>query len=181
MSGAQKVDLSRLDAIPPMARGSHKKADEAACLMANKLAAHTIVAASGCHLWTGYIQPNGYGYVNIGRHHEPAHRMALKAHGVEVPVGMDVCHRCDVRNCVNPAHLYVGTRRQNMADCTARNRHNKPIGEKHWRAKLSTEQVQIIRDRHNSGQSNSVIAADIGVHNATISRIVRRISRQEVA
>lgn len=148
-------------------------------VMAAKLAAHTVAHPSGCHLWTGYTQANGYGYVNCGSQQEPAHRLALRVSGVEVPAGMDVCHTCDVRNCVNPQHLYVGTRRQNMADCTARGRHNKPHGETHWSAKLSASDVKAIRSRRAGGTPMRVIANDYGIHAATVSRIVRGIWRKE--
>lgn len=137
--------------------------------------------ANGCVLWTGYIQPNGYGYINTGGLQIPAHRAALISSGVDVPIGMDVCHRCDVRACIEPTHLYVGTRKQNMADCTSRGRHNKPVGDRHWCAKLTGEQVVAARVSHINGESQSSIARRLGVHPATISRIARGVWRTEVS
>jgi DNA-binding transcriptional regulator YdaS (Cro superfamily) len=135
---------------------------------------------NGCILWTGYRQPNGYGWINIGQFHIAAHRAALIVSGVEVPDGSDVCHRCDVRPCINPDHLYSGTRRQNMADCTARGRHNKPSGETHWCAKLSALDVARARRAVQAGISQSEVARQLGVHHSTISRIARGIWRTEV-
>lgn len=140
---------------------------------AAKLEANTVDGPNGCRLWIGYTQPNGYGYVNVGRSKMPAHRLALVLAGITIPKGMDVCHRCDVRNCVNPEHLYVGTRRQNMADCTSRHRHNKPSGQFHWCAKLSDSDVRTIRKLRKSGKTITSIAALFGVHHATVSRIAR--------
>lgn len=146
-----------------------------------RLAANSAPQANGYVLWIGYTQPNGYGYINIGDFHIAAHKAALIFSGVAVPAGMDTCHRCDVRNCVNPAHLYVGTRRQNMADCTARGRHNKPRGEAHWCAKLTAAEVGALRARRAKGETVVSLAASFGIHHATVSRIARRVWRTEVS
>jgi hypothetical protein len=138
-------------------------------------------APTGCLLWTGYTQPNGYGYINVGSIHIAAHRAALMLSGVNVPRGLDVCHRCDVRACIELAHLYVGTRKQNMADCTARGRHNKPKGAAHWRAKLTAADVLAIRQQRNAGATTTALAAQFKVNHATISRIARGIWRTEVS
>ena len=148
--------------------------------IAEKLAALT-AKSEGCWLWTGYTQPNGYGWVNVGGLKVAAHRAALLAEGMAVPAGMDVCHHCDVRNCVRPSHLYVGSRRQNMADCTQRRRHNKPTGAQHWCAKLSDDAVRTIRTRRAAGEPHAAIAADFNISAATSSRVARRIWRSEVA
>lgn len=131
----------------------------------------------GCVMWTGYVDPTGYGK----RGHTWAHREAL-ARKLARPIGpgMDACHTCDVRLCVNPDHLYEGTRRQNMADITARGRHNKPRGESHWRAKLSAADVAAMRAAAAAGRSQRDLGRQFGVHSATVSRIVRRIWRTEV-
>lgn len=149
--------------------------------VAERLAGKTVMDANGCHLWTGYTQPNGYGWLSIRGHKIAAHRAALIVSGVDVPRHMDVCHKCDVRNCINPAHLYVGTRRQNMADCSLRKRHNKPKGAAHWCAKLSDDQVRAIRKMREYGSTTTSIAQAFSIHPATVSRIVRHVWRKEVA
>lgn len=176
----QQADIEiRLAGIGPLAKGFHSDNSEM-CRAAKKLAALTIEGPGECKLWTGYTQPNGYGYVNVGKLKMPAHRLALVLSGVAIPKGMDACHICDVRNCVNPDHLYVGTRQQNMADCIARKRHNKPFGEDHPRAKLSSEQVALIRKRRLLGEKVKSIATSFNVHHGTVSRIARGVWRQEV-
>lgn len=137
--------------------------------------------SEGCWRWTGHIATNGYGRFTFrGRSHS-ATRLALLTAGVVVPAGRDACHTCDNRWCVNRDHLYVGTRRQNMADCTLRGRHNKPRGETHWRARLSAADVAAIRARRRSGETVTALGRAFGVHHATISRVARGIWRQEVA
>lgn len=132
----------------------------------------------GCWTWIGYVRPNGYGsYKARGRNFQ-AHQLAVLLDGRDVPRGLDVCHKCDNRRCVNPAHLYVGTRAQNMADCIARGRHNKPAGEKHPRCKLSDAQVAFIRQRAAAGEGINALGREYRVHGATVSRLVRGIKRQ---
>lgn len=145
-----------------------------------KLRSKTVIQENGCHLWTGYTQKNGYGFVNISYSKYPAHRLALIMAGVDIPNGFDVCHKCDVRNCVNPEHLYAGTRKRNMKDCTDRGRHNKPKGELHWRSKLSCLDVKIMRSFRDKGYKVEILSEIFSVNNGTVSRICRREWRKEV-
>ena len=139
--------------------------------------AHDPGSGEACVIWSGRIAPNGYG--TVGKKY--AHRNALaRKLGRPIAQGMDACHTCDNRSCVNPDHLYEGTRRQNMADCTARNRHNKPIGEGHWAAKLSAEDVREMRRLTDMGWTRKAIGEHFGVNAATVSRIVRGLWRSEV-
>ena len=131
-----------------------------------------------CVMWAGVIAQNGY----PRRGKRMMHREVLAtALGRPIADRMDACHTCDVRACVNPRHLYEGTRKQNMADCTARGRHNKPRGEKHWRAKLSADQVREMHALTAQGWTRKALGARFGVNPATVSRIVRGIWRTEVA
>jgi hypothetical protein len=74
--------------------------------------------ADDCWLWTGYIKPNGYAtfYPGGGRHVEKpyVHRFAYELTRGPIPSGLEVDHLCSVRHCVNPAHLEVVTRRENL-------------------------------------------------------------------
>lgn len=185
------MDLStpqdRLARVPTLGAGSHDENSDAMCVMDTRLARAIAKLHANtrrteeCWLFEGYRQLNGYGWVNVAGLKIAAHRLALLVAGISIERGQDACHTCDTRSCVNPAHLYVGTRRQNMADCTARGRHNKPRGERHWRAKLSTADVREIRLRRRAGDSTVSLASRFGINHATVSRIARGVWRQEVA
>ena len=77
---------------------------------------------SGCILWVGNTGTNGYGMLNWQNQAWLAHRLAwMEVHG-RIPAGMNVLHRCDVRACINPAHLFLGTTADNMRDLREKER-----------------------------------------------------------
>lgn len=86
---------------------------------------------SGCWLWMAQTVLGGYGRTQIGVQVQYArapkvlaHRaMWMEVHG-PIPAGLDVMHRCDVPPCVNPAHLTLGTRRDNIQDAIQKGRKN---------------------------------------------------------
>jgi len=87
---------------------------------------HYTKRSEGCWEWTGPTNPRGYGVATVDNKSIGAHRLALKLSGVDVPDGKDVCHSCDNPSCVNPEHLWVGSRRQNLADARDKKRlHNQ--------------------------------------------------------
>lgn len=123
---------------------------------------------SGCWLWLGAINNGGYGHVMVGKRTSPAHRHSWRIHRGPIPAGACVLHRCDVRCCVNPRHLFLGDYAANHADMMAKGRNHPSRGEANGRAKLTDEQVRGIRsDTRHAAQ----IAESYGVSRCTIYAI----------
>ena len=128
---------------------------------------------NGCLLWIGDIGAVGYGrlWANGTKN---AHRLAWEfAHG-PIPEGMLVCHTCDVRACVNPEHLFIGTYADNNHDRDRKGRQRFSQGEAHYNTKLTAEKVLVIRERLAGGESQYVIAADYSVSRSTVQGILNR-------
>jgi hypothetical protein len=127
---------------------------------------------SGCWLWRGMVVATGYGMVRFERKMYPAHRLAWKLFHGEIPPGLVVCHKCDVRACVNPEHLFVGTMMDNIRDMKEKGR--SPHGDKHSRSKLTAEKVSRIKTLLAEDRMRvSEIAREYGVTHATIDSIKR--------
>lgn len=96
---------------------------------------------SGCLLWLGSVNKQGYGRVRVEGIVVRAHRASYELHKGKIPEGLFVCHTCDNPSCINPNHLYAGTRRQNTDDAVNRNRFKPRKGEENSTAALSNEQA----------------------------------------
>lgn len=130
---------------------------------------------SGCWIWSGHLRPNGYGWMSrtaLGTE-KLAHRVAwIEANGQRIPAGLRICHRCDVRSCVNPLHLFIATQGENLADMVRKGRSAK--GERHGHAKLTEGQVVEIKRRLQCGERNKDLADQFRVNKRTIADIKQR-------
>lgn len=121
---------------------------------------------SGCSLWLGAVTNRGYGKMSVAGCPQLAHRIAYREYNGPIPIGLNVLHRCDTPSCINPDHLFLGTQKDNMADCARKNRHG--LGERNSIAVLTEEAVREIRQQVVSGSTDRQIAVKFGVHPRTI-------------
>lgn len=166
----ESVELVKLvNQIKPLKKTS-KKIDNIG------LMERVVFGLNTCWYFRGTIDELGYGRV-AGK---KAHRQFYEAFNGKIKKGMFVLHKCDVRNCVNPEHLFLGTQLDNMRDCKAKGRIKAPTsqhGEKNPMAKLTNEIVLEMRDiRLKTGMSHKKIAKLFNVSTMTAYRAVEGIS-----
>ena len=124
----------------------------------------------GCWLWKGKIKSNGYGQLMIGTKWKHAHRVAYEFARGPIRKGACVCHRCDVKNCVNPDHLFLGSHTDNMRDASAKGRMHP--GEKNGMSKLRVEAARFIVENAHIGAIG--LASKFDVHPSTVRDILKR-------
>ncbi|KKK76925.1 hypothetical protein LCGC14_2858760 [marine sediment metagenome] len=83
------------------------------------------VTETGCWLWMAHKNPNGYGTLRVDSVDFPAHRYSWMLHKGRIPEGLCVLHKCDTPLCVNPEHLWLGTKKDNTHDAIKK-------GRMHW-------------------------------------------------
>jgi hypothetical protein len=126
-----------------------------------------------CWLWTGQISENGYGIVSIKGKGYKAHRVSYFIEHGRIDNDRLVLHRCDVRACVNPAHLFLGTPKDNSQDAVRKGRNTKLYGERNGKTKLTRAAVLAIRRLcRRGGVYQKAVAEQFGVSEATVSYIV---------
>lgn len=136
-----------------------------------------------CWLWKRRLDSDGYGIIRYQNVTYKAHRLAYKLWVGELDSGMCVCHRCDIRNCCNPHHLFLGTSQENTADRDRKNRQsrgdrvpyeNRPRGSRSGSSKLTESQALEIRSLCDQGQDQYLLAEKFGVTQSTVSKIYLR-------
>lgn len=128
-----------------------------------------------CWPWIAALDKKGYGKVGIrsldqcGR---GAHQVAyVITHNMDpIPEGINVCHSCDNPPCCNPAHLFLGTQKDNLKDCAVKMRTAR--GSANGQAKLTEDnirQIFILKDR---GASSKRLAEMFSITRGSITRIL---------
>ena len=100
-----------------------------------------------------------------------AHRLAWTLRFGEVPKGKFVCHHCDNRICINPLHLFIGTNADNQADAARKGRYS---GTRNPNSKLTEAGVRLMREWYRRGRSQTRLAKEFGVGQATVHYVVTR-------
>lgn len=139
---------------------------------------------SGCWLWTRFTHSFGYGCFWMNGKTITSHRASWIIFRGEIPQGMSVLHRCDIPECVNPDHLFLGTQGDNVRDCVDKGRNKNCAterpelicrGELQGSSKLTSEDVLYIRSHHDRKYGTSKRLGDMfGVTSAAISAIITR-------
>ncbi len=134
---------------------------------------------NSCLEWMGTLKNNGYGqFKKLNKKWFHAHRLSYELFIGQIPEDICVLHKCDNRKCVNPEHLWLGTKKDNTQDMIKKNR--KIIiplkGERNGRAKLKENDIILIRKLYSEEMNCTQLSKIYNVAISTIDRIVRNKS-----
>lgn len=140
--------------------------------------------AGACWPWTAGKCGGGYGTFRPGEGLTlGAHRVSYELRNGPIPAGVFVLHRCDNPACCNPAHLFLGTHAENMADMVAKGRQAvvRVTGERNPAHKLTTPQVAEVLQRLAAGESRNSVARSFGIGFSTVTALARGKTWRDVA
>jgi hypothetical protein len=134
---------------------------------------------NGCWLWTGAISSSGYGSYGAPQGTVSTHRYAYALTYGPIDSKLLVCHRCDVKLCVNPSHLFLGTHADNALDYFDKgfiriSKPRKQNGEANSNSRLTHTQVLAIRALCDAGIQQKDVARQFGIDPSNVSNIVSR-------
>ncbi len=136
----------------------------------NILARNSVRRENGCIEWTGHKLNGGYGQVGFGGKYILAHRLSYNEHFGQIYDSICVLHKCDNRACINPDHLFIGTKTDNNRDRHMKGRtlfgRNLPF------AKLTERDVLSIRALRKTGMTKSAIARLFNVSRSAVSSVL---------
>ena len=138
-----------------------------------------------CWEWTRGTTRDGYGVFHFGNSSMRAHRFSYQQNNGRITEHECVLHSCDNPRCVNPKHLWIGTRAENNADKESKKRGVHPsqmAGESNTNAVLTTPEVIAARVMNRKGLPQARIAKLLGVSSASVCMILngeRRVEETE--
>ena len=137
------------------------------------------IRPTGCLEYQGKRLNEGHGYIWLNGKTTVVSRLAYELTYGEIPKDKCVLHTCDNPPCINPMHLYVGTKLDNSNDMVLRGRDKHQSAEENGNACLNWEKVRQIRAEYKKGWSASSIAKEFNVHRCHVWRIVQNKTWKE--
>lgn len=142
------------------------------CELKNRVLRRVKVSGE-CWLWMGRKNHSGYGRLSVNGKDVKTHRIMYEWFWSPIPDDGVVCHACDIRNCVNPQHLWVGTRQQNQEDMRKKGR--SAIGVRNPMAKLDPDKVKEIRSL-----KGTMLQREIATRFGVTQELVGKVHRGEI-
>ncbi len=136
--------------------------------MVERFLSKVLKHVSGCWLWNAQIYPTGYGSFYLNKKNHLAHRASWILFKGNIPENLFVCHKCDVKRCVNPDHLFLGSQTENMRDMIDKGRAPKQIKS------LSDDEEKDVLNLYVSGVTQREIAKKYNIHQRTIFRYLHK-------
>lgn len=133
-----------------------------------RLLAKAVKRDNGCWEWVGHTRLDGYGLIWRGGKAVRAHRVSYELFCGDIADEDVICHRCDNPRCINPSHLFKGTRLTNNQDAAAKGRQAR--GERNGHAKLTSDDIAAIRAMRGVAPQQE-IAQKFGIHQGSVSQI----------
>lgn len=131
-----------------------------------------------CWLWNGSKYKSGYGFIKHEGKITAVHRFLYQTFFGPIDKNLVCCHKCDIRNCINPAHIFIGTRDDNQKDMRDKGRSAK--GSRNGTAKLKDEDILNIRKMYSEGMLQREIANIYKMSQPVIGKITRRVTWRHI-
>lgn len=143
--------------------------------------------STGCWIWNKRVNNSGYGSAWFNGKNHPAHRASWMHHNGEILNGLWVLHKCDVRPCINPEHLFLGTQQDNIRDmhakgrgCTKNNHYTRKrlaagilYANVASQTALTKDKVILIKRAHAAGIPIRLLGRALDCAQQTIQAVVR--------
>jgi len=131
--------------------------------------------SDGCWWFVGSKNKHGYGLLVYKNKSYYAHRRSWEAFNGDIQDGLCVLHKCDNPSCVNPDHLFLGTRKDNIIDKVNKGRQSSLFGEKNKASKLTEEKVKEIRSKYIPKKyTYKMLSKEFNVSLCTIRDVIKR-------